>query len=127
MFSYEFHEIFQNSYLEKHLWTATSAKDIFYVKFNPFVPNAPFLYPLKASENHKDFCFQRVEKGCIEKSWEKCCSFLSNNLKNNLKNRYTNKHIQSCYLVNFSCTYIRTYICRYVFTYYRLEKIVHSD
>ena len=23
--------------------------------FNPFVPNAPFLYPLKASENRKVF------------------------------------------------------------------------
>ena len=32
---------------------------------NPFVPNAPFLYPLKASENRKVFCFQGVEKGFI--------------------------------------------------------------
>ena len=33
---------------------------------NPFVPNAPFLYPLKTSENRKVFwCFQGVEKGCI--------------------------------------------------------------
>ena len=30
--------------------------------FNPFVPNAPFLYPLKTSEN---LCFQGVEKGCV--------------------------------------------------------------
>ena len=35
---------------------------------NPFVPNAPFLYPLKTSESHKVFwCFQGVEKGCIGK------------------------------------------------------------
>ena len=27
---------------------------------NPFVPNAPFLYHLKTSENHK--CFQGVRK-----------------------------------------------------------------
>ena len=32
----------------------------------PFVSNAPFLYPMKTSENHTVFwCFQRVEKGCI--------------------------------------------------------------
>ena len=30
--------------------------------FNPFVPNAPFLYPLKT-------CFQRVEKRCIGNEW----------------------------------------------------------
>ena len=34
--------------------------------FNPFIPNAPFLYPLKASENLAVFwCFQGLEKGCI--------------------------------------------------------------
>ena len=32
---------------------------------NPFIPNAPFLYPLKTSENCKVFwCFQGVDKGC---------------------------------------------------------------
>ena len=36
----------------------------------PFVYNAPFLYPLKASENLKVFwCFQGVEKGCIGNEW----------------------------------------------------------
>ena len=34
--------------------------------FNPFFPNAPFLYAQKTSKNHKAFwCFQEVEKGCI--------------------------------------------------------------
>ena len=28
--------------------------------FNPFVPNGPFLYLLKTSENHKVFCLQGV-------------------------------------------------------------------
>ena len=33
---------------------------------NPFVPNAPFLYPLKTSENLKVFWrFQEVEKGAL--------------------------------------------------------------
>ena len=40
------------------------------VSFNPFVPNAPFLYPLKTLENRKVFwCFQGVEKGCMKNEW----------------------------------------------------------
>ena len=36
----------------------------------PFVSNAPYLYPLKTSENLKVFCCsQEVEKGCIENEW----------------------------------------------------------
>ena len=39
-------------------------------RVNPFVPNAPFLYPLKTSENVSVFrCFQGVEKRCIAKEW----------------------------------------------------------
>ena len=35
--------------------------------FNRFIPNAPFLYPLKTSENRKLFwCFQGVEKGTLQ-------------------------------------------------------------
>ena len=39
-----------------------------FIYINPFVPNAPFLYP---PENiRKPFlCFQRVEKECIENEW----------------------------------------------------------
>ena len=46
---------------------------------NPFVPNIPFLYPLKISENHKVFwCFQGIQKGCIGNKWVKSCfAFLS--------------------------------------------------
>ena len=36
--------------------------------FNPFVSNAPFLYPLETSENR---CFQGVENGCIGNKWVK--------------------------------------------------------
>ena len=37
-----------------------------YRSINPFVLNAPFLHPLKISENLTVFwCFQGVEKGCI--------------------------------------------------------------
>ena len=31
---------------------------------NPFIPNVPFLYPLKTSENRKG-----LEKGCIRNKW----------------------------------------------------------
>ena len=41
-----------------------------YTLFNPFIPNAPFLYTLKASENCKViWCFQGVEKRCIGDEW----------------------------------------------------------
>ena len=37
---------------------------------NPFVPNAPFTYPLKTSENLQVFWyFQGVEKGRIRNKW----------------------------------------------------------
>ena len=37
--------------------------------FNQFVPNAPFLYHLKAWEKSEVFwCFRGVEKGCIGKN-----------------------------------------------------------
>ena len=44
---------------------------LFYaLNINPFVPNAPFLYPLKTSENRKIFwCIQGIEKECLEKKW----------------------------------------------------------
>ena len=33
---------------------------------NPFVPNEPFLYPLKTLESHKVFwCLQGLDKGCM--------------------------------------------------------------
>ena len=41
-------------------------------KINSFVPNAPFLYPLRTSKNRKFFwSFQRVEKRCIGNKWIK--------------------------------------------------------
>ena len=40
--------------------------------FNPFIPNAPSLYPLKTSENRKVFlCFQEVDKRYIGNKWVK--------------------------------------------------------
>ena len=42
------------------------------IPFNPFVLNAPFLYPLKTSENRTVFwCFQGVKKGRIGNEWFK--------------------------------------------------------
>ena len=45
----------------KHLWNT------FYV--NPFVPSAPFLYPLKTENLMVFWCFQGVAKGCIGNGW----------------------------------------------------------
>ena len=42
---------------------------------NPLVPNAPFVYPLKTSENLKAFCFQGVHKACIGNKWVKRDNF----------------------------------------------------
>ena len=39
---------------------------------SPFIPNAPFLYPPKTSENSKAFwCFRRLEEWCIRNKWVK--------------------------------------------------------
>ena len=54
----------------------------FFLHTNPFVPNAPFLYPLKTSENLKVFwCFQGVEKRCIGNKWVKLLFRHRSNLK----------------------------------------------
>ena len=50
-----------------------------YWSFNPFVPNAPLVFPLKTSENHTFFwCFQGIEKGwigneCVKHTLKLCC------------------------------------------------------
>ena len=50
----------------KHLLPLALDTQFLLPRLNPFVPNAPFLYPLKISEIRKVFwCFQGVEKGCI--------------------------------------------------------------
>ena len=38
---------------------------------NPFVPNAPFLYPLKTSENQKTVRFSDVSGGRERVDWER--------------------------------------------------------
>ena len=49
---------------------STSDRVTFIMIVNSFVPNVPFLYPLKTSENLMVFwCFQGVEKQCIGGKW----------------------------------------------------------
>ena len=36
---------------------------------NPFVPNAPFLYPLRKYQNRKILCFNEVKKGYAGNEW----------------------------------------------------------
>ena len=46
--------------------------NVIYFCVDPFVSNAPFLYPLKTSENLTIFqFFQGIEKRCIENEWIK--------------------------------------------------------
>ena len=53
-----------------HLWIVSSSRRTSRL-INPFVPNAPFLYHLKISENLTVFCFQGVQKECIGSEWVK--------------------------------------------------------
>ena len=82
---------FDRAYLNRILWVLDNIVLLFCLfrftsnclkctkdyNFHPFVPNAPFPYPLKTSENTKVFwCFQGVRKGCIgnkcvKKTWGK--------------------------------------------------------
>ena len=52
-----------------NLFLRLATTDQMFRFFNLFVPNAPFLYPLKILENLVVFCFQEVEKGCIRNEW----------------------------------------------------------
>ena len=61
--------------------------------FNPFVPSAPFLYPLKTSENRKVFCFLGAKEGCIGNKWLNKTSqiqFLVTQLTQNIQFSYIN-------------------------------------
>ena len=59
------------------------------IKLNLFVPNAPFLCPLKPSENRKvSWRFQGVEKGWIGNEWVKQIS---------KRNAYSDKFIMLYY------------------------------
>ena len=54
---------------------------------NPFVPNAPLLYPLKTSKNLTVFwCFEGVEKGWIGNKW----------VNMETKSKYTFTPFQNC-------------------------------
>ena len=65
--------------------------------FNPFVPNAPFLYFLKTSENLTVYCFQRVEKGCTGKEW------VNTAIQNKTYKLYLNKFYICFSASDFSC------------------------
>ena len=47
-----------------------------FICLNQFIPNAPFLYPLKTSENLTVFCFHGAEKGCIGNKRVNLCTRL---------------------------------------------------
>ena len=57
-------------------WDWNQHECLWYSLFNPFIPSAPFLYPLK-TENITIFCFQEMEKGCIGNEWVKIFTFFT--------------------------------------------------
>ena len=60
---------FQHLCLLISLWPAAERQSSIFA-LTPFVPNAPFLYPLKTSEKRKVFrYFQGVEKRCTGNEW----------------------------------------------------------
>ena len=74
--------------------------------FNPFVAKAPFLYPLKTSENRKVFWYlQGIEKGCIANEWVKIweCWHKNHAIYQNTKwNSYDDKKKESAQSVQMN-------------------------
>ena len=70
-------EIFKNTFFYGTPLVDTSSTLCFASGFlNTFVPNAPFPYSLKTSENLSVFwCFQRVGERCIGNEWVKILIF----------------------------------------------------
>ena len=69
------------AWIHQCLWKPNwaSATNLARIYINPFVPNVPFLYLKKTSENRKFFCSQGAEKWYIGNEWVKhsCSTFLS--------------------------------------------------
>ena len=64
-------KIFKNDLFDKTNPVA-ALKHLVKYFINPFVPNAPFFYPLETWESRIFFwCFQGLEKGCIRYEWVK--------------------------------------------------------
>ena len=60
-----YNKVFEQQQANQNLLSVVGSIPMLHV-FNPFVPNASFLYPLKTSENITVFwCFQWVQKRCI--------------------------------------------------------------
>ena len=83
---------------------------------NPFVPNAPFLCPLKTSENLTVFCFQGVEKGCAGNEWVNmilnqvhCQRFSRSQTPNTNSKPDLNLSLNHNILVNQSFSVLRNY------------------
>ena len=73
------------SFFEVKIYKLENPKNIAISHLNPFVPNAPLLYTLKASESLTVlWCFQGVEKGCIGNKWVNV---------NLLRNKFISKYL----------------------------------
>ena len=68
---------------------------------NPFVSNAPFLYPLKTLENLTlCWCFQGVEKGCSGNQLVKICTIILTWSCKNYSNRTCCPHCSFAIIVS---------------------------
>ena len=66
-------------------------------RFDPFVPDAPFAYPLKTSQNLTViWYFQGVEKGCIGNEW--------------FKVRKRPRSVHACFVLHNVCERRKSYI-----------------
>ena len=98
-------------FLEKltgHGWEKTfaTAFPVWSLEFfaKPFVPDTPFLYLLKTSENRKVcWCFQEVEKGYIGNKWIKVNSL---NLAPGILLVFYSWWTYFLVQISFTCTFI---------------------
>ena len=85
---------------------------------NQFVPNAPFFYCLKPSENRKVFCyFQGVEKWCIGKKWVK------GGMEDPLPRTVSSNHYKPCKLSSLMNNWKKNL----TFSYSSISSLTHNS
>ena len=81
---------------------------------NIFVPNAPFFYPLKTSENLKVFlCFRGVEEACMWSEWVNTVSSRSEYFKNSFIPNAANEWNELNADIRSSVLYIKYFAIHY--------------
>ena len=92
----------------------TSRSSVCFLIFNPFVPNALFIYPQDLTVF---WCFQGLEKGCIGNEWVKINQFKSSHQRCSVKKgvkacNFIKERLQhKCFPVKFG-KFLRTIILK---------------